>query len=269
MELSTHSIRRFLPNHHPWAKKIAYFDTIDSTNTRAKILAANGAPHGTVLIANHQTGGRGRMGRCFHSPVGSGIYLSVILRPNCTPGELMHLTCAAGAAMCKAVESTTGLCPDIKWINDLVWEGKKLGGILAELSLDPATGKCAYAVVGIGINCNQIAGDFPPEIAEIAASLKQITGKTVCRSRLAAAMIEALHTMSENLVDGKEAIMDFYRSRCVTVGKEVSVFRFDKVRHGTALDIDTDGGLIVRYADGTVQSVSAGEVSVRGMYGYV
>lgn len=269
MELSTDIIRRFLPNHHPWAKKIAYFDTIDSTNTRAKILAADGAPHGTVLIADHQTGGRGRMGRSFHSPVGSGIYMSVILRPDRLPGELMHLTCAVGTAMCKAVETVTGFCPGIKWINDLVCHEKKLGGILAEMALDPATGKCAYAVVGIGINCSQNEGDFPPEIAQIATSLKQVTGKTINRNRLAAAMIEELCSISENLVCEKESIMDFYRSHCVTLGKEVSVHRFDEVRHGTALDIDANGGLTVRFTDGTTQTVSAGEVSVRGMYGYV
>ncbi len=269
MELSADKILDFLPKNHPWANTIICVDTIASTNTHAKNLAADGAPHGTVLIANHQTGGRGRMGRSFHSPVGSGIYLSVILRPDHLPGEMMHLTCAVGVAMCKAVESATGLCPSIKWINDLVWEGKKLGGILAELTLDPATGKCAYAIVGIGINCSQNVGDFPPEIAQIATSLKQITGKSIERNRLAAAMIEALHSISENLINKKESIMDFYRDHCVTLGKEVSVHRFDEVRHGTAMDMDADGGLIVRFSDGTIQAVGAGEVSIRGMYGYV
>jgi BirA family biotin operon repressor/biotin-[acetyl-CoA-carboxylase] ligase len=269
MELSSDKILGFLPDDHPWASTIICVDTISSTNTHAKNLAADGAPHGTVLIANHQTSGRGRMGRHFHSPVGSGIYLSVILRPDHLPEELMHLTCAVGAAMCKAVDTVTGLSPGIKWINDLVWEGKKLGGILAELSLNPATGRCAYAVVGIGINCSQNDGDFPPEIAHIATSLKQITEKPIDRNRLAAAMIASLHSMSENLISQKESIMDFYRSRCVTLGKQVAVHRFDEVRHGTAVDIDADGGLIVRYADGTEQTVSAGEVSIRGMYGYV
>jgi BirA family biotin operon repressor/biotin-[acetyl-CoA-carboxylase] ligase len=269
MEFSTEKIRGFLPDHHPWANSIICFDTIASTNTHAKKLAAEGAPHGTVLIADQQTGGRGRMGRQFYSPVGSGIYMSVIIRPDHLPGELMHLTCAAGAAMCRAVESVAGVCPGLKWINDLVWEGKKLGGILAEMALAPATGKCAYAVVGIGINCSQNHGDFPAEIAQIATSLKQITGKSINRSHLAAAMIHQLHAMSENLVRDKETIMDFYRRHCVTLGKEVSVHRFDEVRHGTALDIDADGGLTGRFNHGTVQTVSAGEVSIRGMYGYV
>ena len=268
MELSTDKILSFLPKNHPWSNTIICVDTIDSTNTHAKDLASHGAPHGTVLIANHQTGGRGRMGRRFHSPAGTGIYLSVILRPDCAPGELMHLTCAAGAAMCRAVEAVTGFSPGIKWINDLVSQGKKLGGILAELTIDPATGKTAYAIVGIGINCSQKSGDFPPEIADIATSLSAVTGKFVDRNRLAAAMIAALHSMGEELLVKKAAIMDFYRSHCVTLGKDVSVHRFDEVRHGTAIDIDEDGGLIVTFSDGSRSTVNAGEVSIRGMYGY-
>ena len=137
------------------------------------------------------------------------------------------------------------------------------------MALAPATGKCAYAVVGIGINCSQNHGDFPAEIAQIATSLKQITGKSINRSHLAAAMIHQLHAMSENLVRDKETIMDFYRRHCVTLGKEVSVHRFDQVRHGTALDIDADGALLVRFPDASVETVNSGEVSIRGMYGYV
>ena len=269
MELSTDQILNFLPKTHPWANSIICVGTIASTNTHAKNLAADGAPHGMVLIANHQTGGRGRMGRRFYSPVGSGIYMSVILRPDQPPGELMHLTCAVAVAMCKAIAVVTGFCPGIKWINDLVWGSKKLGGILTELAIDPATGKCAYAIVGIGINCTQRAEDFPPEIAQIATSLSQATGTHIDRTRLASAMIGALHTMSEDLVSEKESIMDFYRAHCVTLGKEVSIHRFDEIRYGTAVAIDGDGCLTVRLTDGTVQTVSAGEVSIRGMYGYV
>lgn len=269
MEFSLEKIRTFLPRNHPWFNSILYFDTIDSTNTHAKTLAAAGAPHGTVLIADTQTGGRGRMGRSFHSPAGTGIYLSVILRPNCPPAELMHLTCAAGCAMCDAVEKTAGSRPGIKWINDLVWKTRKLGGILAELSVDPKTGLISYAVVGIGINCGQNTRDFPPEIQDIATSLSIITGNTVDRSQLAAAMIEALFTMNESLLTKKESIMAQYRTDCVTLGKEVCVHRFEEVRHGTAVDVDTDGGLVVQFADGHRENVSAGEVSIRGMYGYV
>lgn len=269
MALSVIKIQEFLPKDHPWRNSILYFDTIDSTNTHAKALASAGAPHGTVLIADTQTGGRGRMGRSFHSPSGKGIYLSVILRPNCTPAELMHLTCAAGCAMCDAVETVAGIRPGIKWINDLVWETKKLGGILTELSIDTKTGMVSYAVVGIGINCGQKSEDFPKEIQNIATSLSIITGKPTDRSHLAAAMINALCAMNDRLLTEKAAIMEQYRTDCVTIGKAVSVHRFEEVRHGTALSVDHDGCLLVRFADGHTESIGSGEVSIRGMYSYV
>jgi BirA family biotin operon repressor/biotin-[acetyl-CoA-carboxylase] ligase len=262
-------ILHMLPAECPWRDTLHWFDTVGSTNTEAKNLARAGAPEGTVLIAGHQSAGRGRLGRSFQSPEGKGVYLSLILRPGCSPEQLMHLTCAAAVAMCDAVSDAAGFRPGIKWTNDLVQNRKKLGGILTEMALEPQTGLVQYAIVGIGINCSQTPGDFPPEIAKIATSLKQITGKSIDRSRLAAAMVEELHAMSESLVSEKGSIMDFYRDRCVTLGKDVSVHRFDEVRHGTAMDIDADGGLIVKFSDGSIQTVSAGEVSVRGMYGYV
>ena len=262
-----HEILSYLPPDHPWANRIHYFDTIDSTNTQAKKMAAAGAPHGTVLIAGHQTGGRGRMGRSFHSPAGLGIYLSVILRPNCDPHDLMHLTCATGCAMCDAVEHTTGFRPGIKWINDLVFGGKKLGGILVEMSL-AASGQVHYAVVGIGINCSHIPTDFPPEIRNIAGSLAMVTGGSVSSAQLAAAMVDALFRMDQELLTGKRNIMARYRKDCVTIGQEVKVMS-DPPKPGVALDVDDDGGLIVRFTDGQIDTISAGEVSVRGMYGYV
>lgn len=266
--LTLSNILHHLPQAHPWGKTIRCFDRVDSTNTLAKQLAAQGAPHGTVLIADRQTGGRGRMGRDFYSPGGVGIYMSVILRPNCPPGQLMHLTCAAAVAMCDAVEAVTGMRPGIKWTNDLVFGKKKLAGILTELSPDPKTGLVAWAVVGIGINCCQKEGDFPPELRDIAASLAAVTGQAVDRGALAAAMIQALAEMDRRL-DDKQAILAAYRADCVTLGQEISLVRFDEVRHGTALDIDGDGALVVRFSDGHTEAVNSGEVSIRGMYGYL
>lgn len=256
-----------LPRNHPWAGNIHYFDTIDSTNTEAKRLAAAGAPHGTVLIAGHQTGGRGRMGRSFHSPAGLGIYLSVILRPECAPGDLMHLTCAAAVAMCDAVENAAGFRPGIKWTNDLVYGKRKLGGILTELAFG-SSGRVDYAVIGIGINCRHGLIDFPEEIRKIAGSLSMAAAAPVDTARVAAAMIMALHTMDHDLLTQKSALMDRYRADCITLGREISVHRFDEIRHGTAVDLDDDGGLVVRFSDGHTETVSSGEVSVRGMYGY-
>ncbi len=232
-------------------------------------MAAEGAPHGTVLIADCQTGGRGRMGRSFHSPSGCGIYLSVILRPNCNAEKLMHLTCASGVAACDAVESVTNLRPGIKWINDLVIGKEKLGGILAELSVDPASGKVQYAVVGIGINCAHRAEDFPPEIRGIATSLFLATEKDFDRTLLCAALTEALWRMSKTLLTDKTRIMEQYRKDCITTGQEVLVVRGEEKHYAKAISVADDGSLLVQYADGTEATVSSGEVSIRGMYGYV
>lgn len=258
-------IQKHLPTH-PWTDKIHYFDTIDSTNTCAKKLAAQGAPEGTVIIAGQQTGGRGRMGRSFSSPAGMGIYLSVILRPDCLPEELMHLTCAAGVAVGIAVESATGISPGIKWTNDLVLGKRKLGGILTEISVDPHTGKLEWAVIGIGINCCQKPSDFPDEIRDIACSLN-MDRKDI--PFLTAALIDQLYVTRSTLLSGKDAIMSQFRQRCVTIGQEISLLRGDTVRHGTALAVEEDGSLLVRFDDGNIQSVSSGEVSIRGMYGYL
>ena len=255
-------IRSYLPGH-PWREKIQYFDVLNSTNTYAKQLAAEGAAEGTVIIAGHQTGGRGRLGRSFSSPAGMGIYLSVILRPDCRPEELMHLTCAAGVAAADAIGR-----PDvgIKWTNDLVLGKRKLGGILTELSIDPASGMVAWAVVGIGINCCQQPWDFPPEIRDMACSLDMDRQDV---PQLIAKMILALQQMRRRLLTHKAAIMVQFRRRCVTIGSQISILRGDEVRHGKALDVNADGGLIVAYDDGSVGTVTSGEVSIRGMYGYL
>lgn len=262
------SILSYLPAEYPWADRIHWFDSIDSTNDRLKRMAAQGAPQGTVLIADHQTGGRGRRGRSFHSPEGMGIYMSMLLRPECPPGELMHLTCAAAVAMCDAVEDAAGIRPGIKWTNDLVWEKRKLAGILTELVLDPK-GRVSGAIIGIGINCCQQHEDFPEEIRGIAGSLASVTGKQPDRARVAAATMEALWQMDGALLSDKAHILNRYRSDCMTLGREISLHRGDEIRHGKALDIDSQGALIVEFTDGTVELVSSGEVSVRGMYGYL
>ena len=263
------SILSHLPTGFPWRSSLLCFDTVDSTNTRAKELAASGAPQGTVLIADRQTGGRGRLGRSFQSPGGMGIYLSLILRPSCPAAQLMHLTCAAAVAVCDAVEQTLDFRPGIKWINDLVAQHRKLAGILTELSVNPRTGLVDYAVVGIGINCQQREEDFPAELRSIAGSAAMVTGKPVDRARLAAAILQALEQMSRELLTGKAQTMECYRRDCVTVGAEVDVICNDSRRRGTALDIDEDGALLVAFPNGSVETVQSGEVSVRGLFGYV
>lgn len=265
MDFSLNTIQAALGTH-PWANHILFFDTTDSTNTQAKHLAVSGAPEGTVLIAAQQTAGRGRLGRQFHSPAGVGIYMSLILRPKCKPEKLMHLTCATGVAICDAVEHTLSFRPGIKWINDLVYDRKKLAGILVELLFD-SQGNVDAAIVGIGINCNHRVQDFPPELQSIATSAAMITGKGVDRSALAASMIRCLSSMNGSLAQPAD-IMEQYRRDCITVGQQISVHRGEQVRYGQALSVDEEGALIVRYDNDEIAAVSSGEVSIRGMYGY-
>ena len=240
----------------PFRGSLHWFDTIDSTNTQAKQLAQEGAPHGTVVIAGRQTAGRGRMGRQFASPAGSGAYLSVVLRPQCAPASLMHLTCAAGVAVCDALEQLSGKRPGIKWINDLILDGKKLGGILTELSIDSKTGSVAYAIVGIGINCTAV----PDAVADMATCIG-ISPASVC-----SALVEAFWHMDQTLWE-KDRILCQYKKDCITLGQTVKIM--GTAQTGTALDITQDGGLVIRLTDGCQTVVNSGEVSVRGMYGYL
>ncbi len=249
----------------PWRDRLHCLDCVDSTNTYAKALAFNGAPHGTAVIASRQTGGRGRMGRSFYSPQGSGLYLSVILRPACKPVELMHLTCGAAVAVCDALENLTGHRPQVKWINDLVWENKKLGGILTELGFD-SSGNVDYAVVGIGINCMTPAGGYPADIQNIATALDAICDFPISPAAAAAAILCQLENTADRLIAEKASIMERYRLDCLTIGKQVCTS--DGVT-GIATQIDDSGALLLSIADGTEQWVQSGEVSVRGMYGYI
>ena len=253
---------------NPWRERVQFFDTITSTNDVLKQLAFQGAPEGTTLVADSQTGGRGRMGRTFLSPSGVGIYLSVLLRPPCKPTELMHLTCASASAACSAIEQAAGFRPGAKWTNDIVYNKRKLAGILTELGLNQ-DGTTAYAIIGIGFNCNQQMRDFPDAIQDVAGSLKMVTGEETDRALLAAKMIEALYQMNRELLSDRAGILARYRQDCITLGQEISLVRGDEIRHGKALDVDDNGALVVRYEDGTIEAVNSGEVSVRGMYHYV
>lgn len=250
---------------HPWKNRITVLDTVDSTNTFAKTLAQQGAPHGTVVLANHQTGGRGRLGRSFSSPEGKGIYCSVILRYPLPPEQLMHTTCMAAEATRRAILDAAGVTCQIKWINDLVYEKKKLCGILTELT---ATEQGYALICGIGINCLQLPEDFPPDVASLATSLLQITGHAD-RAAVAAALMEQIYLASQDLPSHAEPWMRSYKNHCITLGQDVQLLRNDTVRYAHVRDMDSGGALIVTLEDGTEETVFSGEVSVRGMYGYI
>ena len=249
---------------HPWRGLLRFLPVVDSTNNYLKALAEEGAPHGTVAAADCQTGGRGRMGRSFDSAAGAGVYLSVLLRPACPPEALMTLTAQAAVASARAVEAVCGETVGIKWVNDLVLSGRKVCGILTELSVDAQSGLVRSAVVGVGVNCSRREEDFPPALRGTAGSLLSQTGRRPDRNLLAAALIRELSRLPE--LDWRED----YRARCLNLGKPVQVLRpGQEPIPALALDVGPQAELLVRLADGRQLAVNAGEVSVRGLYGYV
>lgn len=251
----------------PWAGLVTVLDTVDSTNNELKRLAAQGAPEGTAVIAGQQTAGRGRRGRSFYSPEGEGLYLSVLLRPHVKPEAILHLTAAVAVAASRAVEQTCGRRPGIKWTNDLVFGRRKLAGILTELSVVAETQETEYVVIGIGVNCGQTA--FPEELRGIATSIRMETGAPVSRCALAAALLCEFARMNAELLTGRAVWIREFAEHCVTVGQDVRIVIGDSERPAHADGIGEDAALLVTYPDGTKDAIRFGEVSVRGMYGYV
>lgn len=243
--------------------------SIDSTNSEVKRRAMAGAEEGLVVTAEEQTAGRGRRGRSFHSPSGTGLYFSVLLRPKCSVEELSNLTAWVAVAVAEGVETTCGTKPAIKWTNDLVLNGKKISGILTELSIESESGFVEYVVVGVGINVNHKKGDFPPDLEQTTSSIAIETGGTLCRACLCRDILLSLNKMISTFPQGKTAYLEAYRENCLTLGREVQVIVGEDRRPATAVGIDEEFRLLVDYPDGSQEALSAGEVSVRGMYGYI
>lgn len=241
--------------------KLEAFESLDSTNTYLKKRAAGGAPEGTVVIANAQTAGRGRMGRSFASAPGLGIYLSMLLRPSTEAECVQSLTAGTAVAVCRAVERVCGVAPGIKWINDLFLKGKKICGILCESSLKDE--KAEYVVLGIGLNVITRPQDFPEELRGTAGSLYSQTGIVYERGKLISAMISELSAMYEAWKTDPRALLDDYRRRCIVLGKTVEVSPVTGgVFTAAAEEISDDFGLVLRLPDGSVRTVHSGEVSI-------
>lgn len=222
--LTEPEIRSFLEETAVVGRELQCFDEIDSTNNYAKRIALSGAPDGTVIVADCQTAGRGRMDRSFQSPKGKGIYLTALLRPELPPERLLPVTALAGVAVCAAVERVCGVRPGLKWPNDPVLGSRKLCGILTELSVEAETGRVQYLVLGIGVNVLQTAEDFTPEVAEMATSLAMALGRPVSRPALAAALIEELDRLYTALRAGDlSEYLAAYRRDCVNLGKAVQL----------------------------------------------
>lgn len=234
--------------------------TVTSTNIVAKELAAKGAKEGTVIIAREQTEGRGRMGRSFYSPMASGVYFTLILRPTLNLEDSLLITTAAAVAVVKAIEEVAGIKAGIKWVNDVFVDGKKVCGILTEASLNFESGGLEYAVVGIGINIE--IKHLPKELTPIVGSV--FTEKPSDKPVTSMLVAEVLNYMAEcmnSLTDKK--YLEEYRSHSFLIGQEILVLKSGAAIPAKALDIDEKARLVVEYEDGSREALSSGEVSVR------
>lgn len=248
-------------------REIRYFSVIDSTNQYAKRIAEEGAPDGTLVIADEQTAGKGRSGRHWVTPPGEAASFTLVLRPNLAPEKISMVTLVMGLAVANAVRRLYGLEAGIKWPNDVVVNGKKLCGILTEMSAE--IGEVHYIVIGAGINANLTF--FPEEIRSTAASLKLELGKDVNRAELIATVMEEFERLYSLFEEhgSLEDLRDEYNNICVNRDRPVRVLDPKGEYTGTARGIDDKGILRVEMEDGTIREVGSGEVSVRGIYGYV
>ena len=251
-------------------ERVLCYDVTDSTNTRLREAAlSKDIPGGTVAVANEQTAGSGRRGRTFASPKDMGIYLSLLLRPDSmgtavyTAGDWTSVTSWAAVAVCNAVETVYGVRPGIKWVNDLLLNGKKICGILTQMDLETETGEIRDVIVGIGINVQETEEDFPEELRGIAGSLYQQTGKRIPRARLAAEMIRELDALCAAWPMEKETYLSRYRADSLVTGKEIRVLTAGGEKKATAESIGDDFALHVRYEDGTAETLRGGEISIR------
>lgn len=245
----------------PWGEgEILRFEEIDSTNRAAKQLAMQGASEGTLVVAERQTGGRGRLGREWSSPAG-GLWLSLILRPALAPNQAARLTLLAAVAMVDSIKAVTGLSVGIKWPNDLLLDGRKLCGILMEMSAD--MDQIAWVVVGIGLNANLNMSELPPELVDRATTIQNELGRPIDRNALIARTLDQIGEGYQKLSTGHwEQVMAKWRTSSVTLGCAVQVTTPLGCIEGQAVDIDGDGALLVATASG-VQRVLAGDVTLR------
>ncbi len=233
---------------------------VTSTNIVAKELAAKGAKEGTVVAANEQTEGKGRLGRTFYSPASTGIYFSVILRPKLNMEDALLITTAAAVAVAKAIETIAKVKASIKWVNDIYVEGKKVCGILTEASINFESGGLEYAVVGIGINIE--TNHFPDGLNQTAGSVfKEKPFDLPVKSMLLAEVLNNLAVSMNNLTD--KYYLEEYRSRSFLIGENILVLKGQRSIPAKAIEIDEKAHLVVEYEDGTKEALNSGEVSIR------
>lgn len=249
-----------IPHLNDNSYDIAVFDRVESTNTLLKQRAAEGVPGKSVIIANEQTGGRGRRGHGFYSPKGSGIYLSVLLRPEkMKAADAPVVTTAAAAAICKAVSAVAGSELSIKWINDLFYNGKKVCGILTEAATDFETQNVEYIIIGAGINLVSPAGGFPEDIADVAGAVSE---RPVDKSRLCAEIINCLDEYISD-IKSREFLKE-YKKRLFVLNRDITVASPDGNYTARAVDINRNAELVIKTPDGATRVLNAGEISIKG-----
>jgi BirA family biotin operon repressor/biotin-[acetyl-CoA-carboxylase] ligase len=239
---------------------VKYYKSVLSTNNEAKKLAAQGAADGTIIVSEEQSTGRGRLSRGWYSPEGKGIWFTIILRPNFLPQEAPKCTLMAAVALAKAVKKF-GLDVGIKWPNDILYEGKKLVGILTEMNAE--MDRVNYIIIGMGINVNIARDDFPDEIKDLATSFSIMKGERLPRLKILNELLYELENLYEKAqTDGFVPILEEWKKYSVTLGQEVNVIGINETFAGKAVDIDDDGALLVETTAG-IRRVLAGDVSIR------
>ncbi len=251
-------------------RKVRFFEVVDSTNVRAKEDAEDGAVDGTLIVADMQTAGRGRRGREWKSPAGANVYFSLLLKPDFAPDKASMLTLVMAYAVKRGLEETCTVSMEsgIKWPNDIVVNGKKICGILTEMVLDSEQ-RIKYVVIGVGINVGK--QEFAPEIVDTATCIEEECGYKVSRSSLIANIMAAFEEQYDVFLQKQSLgfLREEYNACLVNCNREVCVLDPKGEYRGIARGINDSGELLVELPDGSVQAVYAGEVSVRGIYGYV
>lgn len=258
--LSPQGIQKYL-NPEDTNLDIVVVPVTSSTNILVKEKASQGGAEGFTVIANEQTAGRGRRGRTFFSPCGTGLYMSILLKPtNYSASQAVRITTMAAVAACEAIEEVSDAKAEIKWVNDIFIDGKKVCGILTEGSFDLESGMLDYAVLGVGINVYQPSGEVPEELKEVVGSVFEKPQNDM-KNRLAAAFLNRFmrYYHAQNYAD----YIEKYRSRSLAVGRQVQVISANQTRAAFAYGVNDACELLVRYEDGTCESLSSGEISIR------
>lgn len=241
--------------------EIHLLNTVDSTNDYAKMLAKQDAPEYTLVVADTQTHGKGRMGRAFSSPSGTGIYMSFILRPKTSLETAQLITSCVAVAISKAIDTLCNCSSKIKWVNDIFLNDKKISGTLTEGAINFENGSFEYAIVGIGINVRSVKNIFDGELSSIATSIEDETGLKISRSRLIAEVFNNVYLQLQSI--GEKSFIKEYKKRSLIVGKDVIVSENGQEVFAKAIGIDKTAGLIVQFEDGSTKVLNSGEARIR------